>query len=75
MLQDRPPRLVVIIGSEAGERALEEVSVVAAPYCVGDRTVGILGILGPRRMPYSRLTAIVDYTAESLGRHLTRLAS
>lgn len=68
------PRMVVMIGSEAGDQALESLSVVAAPYNVGDRTVGLVGVLGPRRMPYSRLTAIVDYTAETLGRYLTRLA-
>ncbi|MDX9975746.1 MAG: heat-inducible transcriptional repressor HrcA, partial [FCB group bacterium] len=68
------PRVTITIGSEAGEHALEEISVVVAPYKVGDRTVGVLGVLGPRRMPYSRLTAIVDYTADLLGRHLTHLA-
>jgi transcriptional regulator of heat shock response len=34
----------------------------------------MIGVLGPRRMPYSRLTAIVDYTAGMVGRILTRLA-
>jgi heat-inducible transcriptional repressor len=68
------PRVTITIGSEAGDRALDEISVVVAPYKVGDKTVGVLGVLGPRRMPYSRLTAIVDYTADLLGRHLTHLA-
>jgi heat-inducible transcriptional repressor len=75
LLQDEPlPRFLVIIGSEAGDEALEEVSLIAAPYRVADKICGVLGVLGPRRMPYSRLTAVVDYTAGSLGRHLTRLA-
>lgn len=74
MLQDGQPRLVIVIGSEAGEQALEAISLVAAPYLVGERIVGMLGVLGPRRMPYARLTAVVRFTAGSLGRHLTRLA-
>jgi heat-inducible transcriptional repressor len=74
MPQEASPRFTVVIGSEAGDEALGEVSVVVAPYRVGDKTVGALGILGPRRMPYSRLAALVDYTADLLGRHLTRLA-
>jgi len=65
----------VVIGSEAESRGLPEISVVASPYRVGSRPVGMLGVLGPRRMPYSRLTAIVDYTANKLSRFLTRLAS
>jgi heat-inducible transcriptional repressor len=74
MTAESPARMVIVIGSEAGDQALGEISVVAAPYRVGERTVGMLGVLGPRRMPYSRLAAIVDYTADLLGRHLTRLA-
>jgi heat-inducible transcriptional repressor len=65
----------VVIGSESHDPGLKEISVVASPYRVNDEPVGMLGVLGPRRMPYSRLTAIVDYTANMLGRLLTRLAT
>jgi len=64
----------VVIGSESHDPGLKEISVVASPYRVGDEPVGVLGVLGPRRMQYSKLTAIVDYTAGMLGRFLTRLA-
>lgn len=64
----------VIIGSEDLTYGLEEISVVSAPYKVNDETVGMIGILGPRRMPYSRLTGIVEYTASKLGALLTKLA-
>ena len=64
----------VVIGSEALHHGLDEISVVAAPYKIGGQTVGMVGILGPRRMPYSKLTGLVEYTAGMLGRLLTRLA-
>ena len=64
----------VVIGSESHDPGLKEISVVASPYRVGDESVGFLGILGPRRMQYSKLTSIVDYTAGMLGKLLTRLA-
>lgn len=70
----KPLRSSVVIGSEAEERGLSEISVVASPYGVDGKAVGMLGVLGPRRMPYSRLTSIVDYTADMLGRFLTRMA-
>ena len=76
-VQDGPPQgTSVMIGSEAGERGpgLREISLVASPYRVGARPVGVLGVLGPRRMEYSRLMAIVDYTANMLSRFLTKLA-
>jgi len=68
------PEPMVVIGSEMHEPGLKEISVVASPYRVGNETAGVLGVLGPRRMPYSRLTAVVDYTANMLSRFLTRLA-
>jgi len=74
LLEGEPARAKVIFGSEAQPSGLEEISVVTAPYRVGNKTVGMLGVLGPRRMPFSRLTALVDYTANMLSRFLTRVS-
>jgi len=67
-------RPVVLIGVDTQGPGFEDISLVASPYRVGQKTVGVLGVLGPKRMPYSRLTAVVDYTAGVLSRFLTRLA-
>ena len=72
--KDTPFGPTVVIGSEAMGRGVDGISIVASPYRVGEKTVGMLGVLGPRRMPYSRLTALVDFTAQALSRFLTRLA-
>lgn len=74
VMSREPLRTSVMIGSEAHDPGLKEISVVTSPFRVGGQPAGLLGVLGPRRMPYSRLTAIVDYTADMLGRFLTRLA-
>ncbi|MBI3292681.1 MAG: heat-inducible transcription repressor HrcA [Elusimicrobia bacterium] len=50
----------VNIGSENHAPELEEVSVVSSTYLVGGRDVGILGIIGPKRMEYPRMIAVVD---------------
>lgn len=68
-------RTSVVIGSESQRAGMEAISLVAAPYHVGDERVGMVGVIGPKRMPYSRLTAVVDYTANTLSRFLTRIAS
>lgn len=60
----------VRIGHELGPDELAECSVVTVPYRFGDRAVGVLAILGPRRMPYARLIALASGTARSLGDHL-----
>ncbi|HOZ45738.1 MAG TPA: heat-inducible transcriptional repressor HrcA [Candidatus Hydrogenedentes bacterium] len=63
----------VVIGLEAAEMGHEDISVVTSPYRVQGKAVGRLGVLGPRRMPYPRLTSVVDYTAAMLSRLLDRL--
>jgi heat-inducible transcriptional repressor len=57
----------IFIGGESGYPLLEECSVVAAPYQVGGRIVGMLGVIGPTRMPYEHVIPIVDVTARLLG--------
>jgi heat-inducible transcriptional repressor len=61
---------MVKIGHELGSGEIAECSIVTVPYMFGDETVGVLAILGPRRMPYARLMALAAGTANSLNRHL-----
>ena len=58
------------IGHELGSDDITECSVVTVPYRFGDDSIGVLAILGPRRMPYARLLALATGTAASLNRHL-----
>lgn len=58
--------LQIFIGQESGYSMLDECSVVTAPYSVEDRVVGVLGVIGPTRMPYARVISIVDITAKLL---------
>lgn len=74
ILNPKPHPSRVVIGSEAHQAGFEELSLVSAPYEVDGKTVGMLGVLGPRRMSYSRLSGLVEYTASRLGSLLTRLA-
>lgn len=56
----------IAIGSELGNADISECSVLTVPYKVGVRNVGAVGVLGPRRMQYARLAALVNYMADSL---------
>ncbi len=56
----------IFIGEESGYKVLDAVSVVSAPYTVGDEVVGVLGVIGPTRMAYERVIPIVDVTAKLL---------
>jgi heat-inducible transcriptional repressor len=61
----------VKIGHELGSEELADLSVVTVPYRFGAHALGMLSILGPRRMPYARLLALASGTAETLSQRLS----
>jgi heat-inducible transcriptional repressor len=61
MLQRRQG-MVVTIGREHEAQEMQLCSVVTASYEV-DGAVGIIGVIGPTRMPYERVVALVNYMA------------
>jgi heat-inducible transcriptional repressor len=56
----------VAIGRELPSADMSECSVVTVPYKVANTNAGAVGILGPRRMQYARLIALLDCMADSL---------
>jgi heat-inducible transcriptional repressor len=61
----------VKIGHELGSEELADLSIVTVPYRFGPQALGMLSILGPRRMPYARLLALASGTAETLSERLS----
>jgi heat-inducible transcriptional repressor len=57
----------IFVGQESGYQILDDCSVITAPYEVDGDVVGVLGVIGPTRMPYERVVPIVDITAKLLG--------
>ncbi len=60
--------LAVLIGTDSSFTAQTESAVVVTAYRAGDRVLGALGVIGPRRMEYPRVVPLV----EELGRYVTR---
>lgn len=52
----------IMIGRELPYNQTEDYSIVMKEYKVGENT-GAMGIIGPKRMDYARIIAIVDFTA------------
>ncbi len=63
-------RVTIHIGIEHQCQDLWDCSVITAQYFVDDRKLGVLGILGPRRMPYGRVVSLVDYVSRCFGEAL-----
>ena len=60
----------IIIGPENVAEALRDSSVVVAKYDAGDNMQGIIGVVGPTRMDYSKVAARLRYIADGLANAL-----
>ena len=58
----------ILIGPENVADALKDTSVVVASYDIGDGMQGVIGVVGPTRMDYAKITARLSYLAEGLSR-------
>jgi heat-inducible transcriptional repressor len=56
------------IGSENRETSLTDCTIAAAPYRLRGGLSGALGVLGPTRMDYPRVSALVRRTAQAVTR-------
>lgn len=56
-------QIIISIGSENDNQRLNEYSFISKKYSMGDVS-GTLGIVGPKRMEYSKVVSIVDYMAK-----------
>jgi heat-inducible transcriptional repressor len=63
----------VIIGSETSCKELKHLSVVSSIYRDGDRPVGVLGIIGPKRMDYERMMSLVGAVSKIVSRIIERI--
>lgn len=65
--------LSVHIGAENARPELRNVSLVSNTYKLNDQTIGVLGIMGPRRMEYGRMIALVEGVSKIVNQMLDRM--
>jgi len=58
----------VLVGPENVSRELKDTSVVMTKFDIGDGMQGMIGVVGPTRMDYAKVTARLSYFAESLSK-------
>lgn len=61
--------LTITIGGENETRQLSNLTLVTSPYRAGPLT-GVIGVLGPTRMPYEKVVALVEHTSQMVGQLL-----
>ena len=58
----------VLVGPENVAEELKDTSVVMTKFDIGDGLQGMIGVVGPTRMDYAKVTARLSYFAESLSK-------
>ena len=58
----------VLVGPENVAQELRDTSVVMTKFDIGDGMQGMIGVVGPTRMDYAKVTARLSYFAESLSK-------
>ncbi len=58
----------VLVGPENVADELRDTSVVMTKFDIGDGLQGMIGVVGPTRMDYAKVTARLSYFAESLSK-------
>lgn len=57
----------VVIGSESPVRVMNNSSLVFKPIKRGDKTIGVIGVLGPLRMDYARVLETIEMLCGMIG--------
>jgi len=65
-------QISISIGSENEDVQFEDYSLITKEYNMGELS-GTIGIIGPKRMEYSKMVAAITYVAESLTKEINRV--
>ena len=68
---DASGEIKITIGPENLANELRDTSVMTVRYDAGDDMQGLIGVVGPTRMDYSKVAARLSYIAQGLSRILT----
>ena len=58
--------LNISIGKEITNEKMQECSIVKVPYLINDHIAGVIGVLGPKRMTYSRVISLLEYVSRRI---------
>lgn len=71
MIEDN--KVNVVLGEDLSIKELGEFSFVFSTYTIGDSR-GIIGIMGPKRMEYSKTISLVKYVGKQVNKAIKELS-
>ncbi|MDR0571012.1 MAG: heat-inducible transcriptional repressor HrcA [Clostridiales Family XIII bacterium] len=66
VLVNRDDGVIITIGNENKADLMQDCSVITATYHINGKLVGKLGVIGPTRMNYDKVTSVVEYMTDNL---------
>lgn len=60
----------IYIGEENESEELRDLSIVTFKHIVGNKNLGTIGIIGPKRMDYSKVISVMKYISKKLNENL-----
>ena len=60
----------VYIGDENTNEELKDFSIITFKHTVGNVDLGTIGIIGPKRMDYSKVISVMKYISKKLNQQL-----
>jgi heat-inducible transcriptional repressor len=68
VLVNRDEGVIITIGAENKEDLMHDCSLITATYHINGKLVGKLGVIGPTRMKYDKVTSVIEYITDNLSK-------
>ncbi len=68
VLDERADGIMITIGAENQDDEMKDCSLITATYRVNGKLIGKLGVIGPTRMKYDKVTSLISFMTDNLSR-------
>ena len=73
LIGDQEEGVDIKIGTENEFKELENSSLVTVNYSMGDKVIGRIGVIGPKRMNYAKVIASLDCISNHIDKIIDQL--
>jgi len=68
VLDERADGVIITIGEENQDDEMKDCSLITATYRVNGKFIGKLGVIGPTRMEYDKVTSLIEFMTDNISR-------
>lgn len=72
-LLENKSNVSIIIGNENNMEEAKECSIISAVYSLGNRPLGTIAVIGPTRIPYSKVITIINKVTKELNKNISKI--